>query len=61
MHFHFYKPESFGRIVLEALSVGIPVIGYDIGGVAEISINCFHKVNSKTRYKKCSFSNQEMG
>lgn len=30
------KPESFGRIVLEALSVGIPVIGYDIGGVAEI-------------------------
>lgn len=30
------KPESFGRTVLEALSIGVPVIGYDIGGVGEI-------------------------
>lgn len=30
------KPESFGRTVLEALSLGIPVIGYDHGGVGEI-------------------------
>lgn len=30
------KPESFGRTVLEALSMGIPVIGYDHGGVSEI-------------------------
>ena len=29
------KPESFGRTVLEALSMGIPVIGYDHGGVGE--------------------------
>lgn len=29
------KPESFGRTVLEALSLGIPVIGYDHGGVGE--------------------------
>lgn len=30
------KPESFGRTVLEALSVGTPVIGFDHGGVGEI-------------------------
>jgi glycosyltransferase involved in cell wall biosynthesis len=30
------KPESFGRTVLEALSLGTPVVGYDQGGVGEI-------------------------
>ncbi len=30
------KPESFGRTVLEALSLGVPVAGYDHGGVSEI-------------------------
>ncbi len=30
------KPESFGRTVLEALSLGTPVIGFDHGGVGEI-------------------------
>jgi glycosyltransferase involved in cell wall biosynthesis len=30
------KPESFGRTVLEALALGVPVIGYDHGGVGEI-------------------------
>ena len=30
------KPESFGRSVLEPLSLGVPVIGYDHGGVGEI-------------------------
>ena len=30
------RPESFGRTVLEALSLGTPVIGYDHGGVGEI-------------------------
>jgi glycosyltransferase involved in cell wall biosynthesis len=29
-------PESFGRTVLEALSMGVPVIGYDHGGVGEV-------------------------
>jgi len=29
------KPESFGRTVCEALSLGIPVVGYDQGGVGE--------------------------
>ncbi len=29
-------PESFGRTVAEALSIGTPVVGYDHGGVAEI-------------------------
>lgn len=29
------KPESFGRTVMEALSIGIPVVGYDHGGVGE--------------------------
>lgn len=28
-------PEAFGRTTIEALSMGIPVIGYDHGGVAE--------------------------
>ena len=30
------KPESFGRSVLEPLSLGIPTIGYNQGGVKEI-------------------------
>jgi Glycosyltransferase len=30
------KPESFGRTVLEALCMGVPVAGYDHGGVSEI-------------------------
>ena len=30
------KPESFGRSVLEALSLGIPVAGFGYGGVGEI-------------------------
>lgn len=30
------QPESFGRTVLEALSLGVPVIGYAHGGVREI-------------------------
>jgi glycosyltransferase involved in cell wall biosynthesis len=30
------KPESFGRTVLEPLSMGIPTIGFDVGGVGEI-------------------------
>lgn len=29
------KPESFGRTVREALSLGVPVVGYDYGGVGE--------------------------
>jgi glycosyltransferase involved in cell wall biosynthesis len=30
------KPESFGRVVLEALSLGRPTLGFAHGGVAEI-------------------------
>ncbi|RMG32763.1 MAG: glycosyltransferase [Gammaproteobacteria bacterium] len=30
------KPESFGRTTLEALTLGVPVVGYDHGGVGEI-------------------------
>lgn len=30
------KPESFGRTVLEALSIGTPVVAFDHGGVGEI-------------------------
>jgi len=30
------KPESFGRTVLEALSMGVPVVAYAHGGVEEI-------------------------
>jgi len=30
------QPESFGRTVLEALSLGVPVVGYNHGGVAEV-------------------------
>jgi glycosyltransferase involved in cell wall biosynthesis len=29
-------PEAFGRITPEALSLGIPVVGYDHGGVGEV-------------------------
>ncbi len=30
------QPESFGRSVLEALSLGVPVVGYEHGGVGEV-------------------------
>ncbi|VAW74858.1 Glycosyltransferase [hydrothermal vent metagenome] len=30
------KPESFGRTVCEALSLGVPVVAYDHGGVGEM-------------------------
>ena len=30
------EPEAFGRTVLEALSIGVPVIAYDHGGAGEI-------------------------
>jgi glycosyltransferase involved in cell wall biosynthesis len=30
------QPESFGRTVLEALSLGVPVVGYAHGGVGEV-------------------------
>ena len=35
------QPESFGRTVLEALSLGTPVVGYDHGGVGEILAKTF--------------------
>ena len=35
------QPESFGRTVLEALSLGRPVVGYAHGGVAEILATLF--------------------
>lgn len=30
------KPESFGRTVLEPLAMGVPVVGWDYGGVGEV-------------------------
>jgi len=35
------QPESFGRTTLEALSIGIPVVGYNHGGVGEILRDVF--------------------
>jgi glycosyltransferase involved in cell wall biosynthesis len=35
------KPESFGRTVVESLSIGAPVVGYGHGGVNEILQNLF--------------------
>jgi glycosyltransferase involved in cell wall biosynthesis len=35
------QPESFGRTVLEALALGVPVAGYDHGGVGEILAEIF--------------------
>lgn len=35
------KPESFGRTVLEAISVGTPVVGFASGGVKEVLKNTF--------------------
>jgi glycosyltransferase involved in cell wall biosynthesis len=34
-------PESFGRTITEALSMGIPVLGYDHGGVGEVLRSAF--------------------
>ncbi|WP_154224601.1 glycosyltransferase [Marinicella rhabdoformis] len=35
------KPESFGRTVLEALSIGCPVIAFNHGGVSEVMSELF--------------------
>jgi len=35
------EPEAFGRTTIEALSLGVPVIGYDHGGTGEILRNIF--------------------
>lgn len=35
------KPESFGRSVVEALYLGVPVVGYDHGGVGEVLSRLF--------------------
>lgn len=35
------KPESFGRSVVEALYMGVPVAGYDHGGVGEVLARLF--------------------
>lgn len=35
------RPESFGRSVREALSLGVPVVGYDHGGVGETLAQAF--------------------
>lgn len=35
------RPESFGRTVVEALSMGIAVLGYDHGGVGEVLAGAF--------------------
>ena len=37
------KPESFGRVVLEALSLGTPVVGFNHGGVGEILSRLYPK------------------
>lgn len=34
------QPETFGRTVLEALSLGVPVVGWNQGGVGEILTAC---------------------
>lgn len=34
------QPETFGRTVLEALSLGVPVVGWEQGGVGEILRAC---------------------
>lgn len=35
------QPETFGRTVLEALSIGTPVVGWSHGGVGEILNACY--------------------
>ncbi len=35
------KPETFGRTVLEAIRLGKPVMGWDVGGVGEILAACY--------------------
>lgn len=37
------QPESFGRTVLEALCLGVPVVGYNHGGVGEV-LGCLNPV-----------------
>ena len=55
------KPESFGRTVLEALSLGRPVLGYDHGGVGEILAEIYPEgrvqLSSKTSLNKLTCEN----
>lgn len=41
------RPESFGRTVLEALSLGTPVVGYAHGGVGEVLAQVFPQGRAK--------------
>ncbi|WP_151671417.1 glycosyltransferase family 4 protein [Nitrincola schmidtii] len=52
------KPESFGRTVLEAISIGTPVVGYDHGGVGEILGELFPEglVNSMEKNNLVKFT-----
>lgn len=35
------QPETFGRTVLEAIRLGRPVLGWDVGGVGDILARCY--------------------
>lgn len=35
------QPETFGRTVMEAIRMGRPVLGWDVGGVGEILAACY--------------------
>ena len=35
------RPEAFGRVAAEALSMGVPVVGWSHGGIGEILARCF--------------------
>jgi glycosyltransferase involved in cell wall biosynthesis len=43
------KPESFGRTVVEALSSGAPVVGWDHGGVGELLARYFPRARAAGR------------
>jgi glycosyltransferase involved in cell wall biosynthesis len=42
------KPETFGRTVLEALSLGTPVVAWDQGGVSEVLMKIYPQGAVKT-------------
>ncbi|WP_299595084.1 glycosyltransferase family 4 protein [uncultured Microbulbifer sp.] len=54
------KPEPFGRTVIEALAMQVPVIGYDIGGPAESLHACFPQglVEDGNRHQLLDKTNQ---
>ncbi len=45
------RQENYANVVLEALSCGIPVVAFDIGGMSDLIIHKYKTINSWRVYE----------